>query len=720
MQKNKTKLSIVMLMITAIACFVTAILGMSTVKNSAPTMADTAPTTYYMISDSTQSDPWKWSTVEAPAENATKVTITFKVISRTGTGRHFQMLAIDGTTEKTSQLHGALKFSDEWFANGVTATFVADLTAKTYSLYNADGTRWDSTSLTYESANKFGAVIYKEYPAAVIGLYEVTAVDDTGKDLGITSSSKGVTITTDKVYTVNMNANNGEAVSKSFVTAGTTLAETTPLYAGHLFKGWFTDAELTTAYDFTQEVASDLNLYAKWVSIENITAKTVSHSGTEGTNTELHLVSRLPHSEDATKVYIEYTLGNDDGAGHSFLFGKSVGTFAGAFSQENVWQSIRWTQENSHIAVANNPQLYTASYTIVFDFATNSMLWYRGSEVILTGTSANLQGNDVNFADAIAFGMHTYTTVAGGNLSIKIYDDMGKDLGVTTWIVKSTKVTYPKATFDLNYEGGEDKVVDVTRATVTAPTDIAREGYNFIGWYTDAECTTAYDFTKEVAGDITLYADWKEVCTVTTIVDGVTNSVVVDKGADYALEKPVKDGKIFIGWKYTDADEFEVYKHADFSIGSVNENITLTAVFVDLDVFGVSMKLVGTKGLRFAAEISVESKAMLAQLGLEVTYGIRLSNDELGYLDVPCVNWFNEEQTQYTAVLTDAEENYATTLFTAKAYVIIDGVRYYSQGLTRSMAYVAKVLVDADGAIDEYSEDTWDYLTKLADQYVAE
>ena len=112
MQQNKTKLSIITLIITAIVCFSVAILGMSTVKNSAPAMADTTPTTYYMISDENQPDGWKWTTAEAPAETATKVTITFKVIFRTGTGRHFQMLATDGTTEKLSQLHGALTFNE--------------------------------------------------------------------------------------------------------------------------------------------------------------------------------------------------------------------------------------------------------------------------------------------------------------------------------------------------------------------------------------------------------------------------------------------------------------------------------------------------------------------------------------------------------------------------------------------------------------------------------
>lgn len=45
-------------------------------------------------------------------------------------------------------------------------------------------------------------------------------------------------------------------------------------------------------------------------------------------------------------------------------------------------------------------------------------------------------------------------------------------------------------------------------STVTKPTDPTREGYTFVGWYTDEACTKAYDFSVAVTADITLYAKW--------------------------------------------------------------------------------------------------------------------------------------------------------------------------------------------------------------------
>ena len=34
------------------------------------------------------------------------------------------------------------------------------------------------------------------------------------------------------------------------------------------------------------------------------------------------------------------------------------------------------------------------------------------------------------------------------------------------------------------------------------------KGYTFVGWYTDAACTKAYDFSAAVTADMTLYAKW--------------------------------------------------------------------------------------------------------------------------------------------------------------------------------------------------------------------
>ncbi|MDO4848451.1 MAG: DUF4430 domain-containing protein [Coriobacteriia bacterium] len=45
---------------------------------------------------------------------------------------------------------------------------------------------------------------------------------------------------------------------------------------------------------------------------------------------------------------------------------------------------------------------------------------------------------------------------------------------------------------------------------MVAPSDPVREGYKFLGWYTDAAGTTAWNFSDPVASDMTLYAKWEK------------------------------------------------------------------------------------------------------------------------------------------------------------------------------------------------------------------
>lgn len=47
-------------------------------------------------------------------------------------------------------------------------------------------------------------------------------------------------------------------------------------------------------------------------------------------------------------------------------------------------------------------------------------------------------------------------------------------------------------------------------STVSEPSEPTKDGYTFDGWYTDEECTEAYDFSSGVTRNLTLYAKWTE------------------------------------------------------------------------------------------------------------------------------------------------------------------------------------------------------------------
>lgn len=61
---------------------------------------------------------------------------------------------------------------------------------------------------------------------------------------------------------------------------------------------------------------------------------------------------------------------------------------------------------------------------------------------------------------------------------------------------------------------------------LTKPEDPVKDGYTFAGWHKDAACTQAWDFADGITGDMTLYAKWTPVQTVTpTVTPTATVSV---------------------------------------------------------------------------------------------------------------------------------------------------------------------------------------------------
>lgn len=70
-------------------------------------------------------------------------------------------------------------------------------------------------------------------------------------------------------YTVSFDANGGIPVpdSQTVVAGATAVAPATALTkAGLTFAGWYSDADLTTAFDFATPITADLVLYAKWLA----------------------------------------------------------------------------------------------------------------------------------------------------------------------------------------------------------------------------------------------------------------------------------------------------------------------------------------------------------------------------------------------------------------------------------------------------------------------
>lgn len=57
--------------------------------------------------------------------------------------------------------------------------------------------------------------------------------------------------------------------------------------------------------------------------------------------------------------------------------------------------------------------------------------------------------------------------------------------------------------------------------TVSEPEKPVREGYTFLGWFTDEACTVKYSFSTPVTADLTLYAGWKKDAPIIPVLPAI-------------------------------------------------------------------------------------------------------------------------------------------------------------------------------------------------------
>ena len=73
----------------------------------------------------------------------------------------------------------------------------------------------------------------------------------------------------------------------------------------------------------------------------------------------------------------------------------------------------------------------------------------------------------------------------------------------------TTTRTYT-AQFDTNGGSAVGKVKTDKNGKIERPADPTKEGYLFVGWYSDSKLTKPFDFSAELTANSTLYAKWKE------------------------------------------------------------------------------------------------------------------------------------------------------------------------------------------------------------------
>lgn len=284
-----------------------------------------------------------------------------------------------------------------------------------------------------------------------------------------------------------------------------------PERSGYLFGGWYQTEDCTgTAYDFTQDVRSDVVLYAKWVQTSN-SALDIGDSVTVAIDgTALHYYDFVPlvsgdisvtttgsvdtfgylYDEDGTLLR-----SNDDG-GDSGNFLIKYNVTAGekytiafrGYGKESSGESVLALSGNNTVTAGGKAAEAGVMQQITFDTSFTLPVPEARDGYIFRGWADE---------DGVL-----YTDETGA--SIRNFDKGEETMFFSYWDVDG---------FDITFVANGGSEVE----TVTIPhggrVDInsyvtTRSGYSFLGWYLSASDSEPYNASVMPDYDITLYAKW--------------------------------------------------------------------------------------------------------------------------------------------------------------------------------------------------------------------
>ncbi len=372
----------------------------------------------------------------------------------------------------------------------------------------------------------------------------------TGNDKNATKAQVTITITkaADPVtYTVTFDANGGSSVASQTVTEGGVATEpAAPTKSGYTFNGWLLNG---AAYNFATAVNANITLVASWTANQGTTPATytVTFDANGGSSVASQTVTEGGvATEPAAPTKSGYTFSGWLINGVAYNFATPVNA--------NITLVASWTA---------NQGTTPTTYTVTFDANGGSSVASQTVEegqVATEPTAPTKSGYTFN-GWLLNGAAYSFATPVNANITL-----------VASWTENSTQL--PKFVVTFNSNGGSTVANQtiVMGQTATQPADPTKAGYIFAGWYTDAACTNAYNFSTPVNAKITLYAKWDKDTTEFTITfdaaggTGVNTTLTFSDVANVTLPTPVKDGYTFIGW-YEDGVKVDgITEYRDYNL----------------------------------------------------------------------------------------------------------------------------------------------------------
>lgn len=229
------------------------------------------------------------------------------------------------------------------------------------------------------------------------------------------------------------------------------------------------------------------------------------------------------------------------------------------------------TVENTYAFNVANGYLYASSSSKNYLVTSSEIDTNASWKISISNGNATIKATGSNTRNLIRYNSNNklFSCYGNGQMDVQIYK-------------LEKKLSYSISFFDGTEEYTEYAKTVEENSKLIRPTDPEKEGYVFVGWYTEPELINVYNFDSPVTADLKLYAKFEEAASVTTHTvtfksDSETTydtSVVKEGNSVVKPENPIKEGYVFDGW-YTDANCTNENAY-DFNT-PVNTDITLYA-----------------------------------------------------------------------------------------------------------------------------------------------
>ena len=388
-------------------------------------------------------------------------------------------------------------------------------------------------------------------------------------------------------YTVSFNSNGAtEEVADQTVNYGDRANEPLEMSKdGYVFGGWYSDSGLTNVYEFTTLITENIALYAKW--LQTYTVSFDSRDGSEVADQQVNEGSKaIAPVAPTLEGYVFSGWHSDSDLMNVFDFTATPVT-------GNMTLYAKWTEKQKN------------SYAVSFNSNGGTVV---DEQIVEEGAVA---------AAPTAPTREGYT-FAGWFSDSGLLSSYGFTAAVTESITLYAKWTINRFTVSFNSNSGSlvtSQQVDY-EGTAVEPTAPVLTGYVFSGWYSEISLENKFNFTTQVKENLTLYAKWTAVYTVSfNSNDGTAvDAQVVEFGQRVAEpEAPTRVGYTFDGW-YSDSSLMEAYVFTT----PITTDRTLYAKWTSMAAWQQVGEAIGLESTFEFLRLAVDSKGTIYALGAPV------------------------------------------------------------------------------------------------------